>query len=76
MRKTPALLLFASCLAASFPIAAADGPGDAGAPRVASVGVGDIAPDFALSDQDGRKHVVSGARGKRTVVLVFYRGHW
>lgn len=40
------------------------------------IGVGDVAPDFSLLDQDGRRHALSAERGKRPVVLVFYRGHW
>jgi len=44
--------------------------------RTAPVKAGDFAPDFALPDQDGRRHVLSGERGKRAVVLIFYRGHW
>lgn len=37
--------------------------------------IGDLAPDFTLSDQTGRSVTLSKARG-RNVVLVFYRGHW
>jgi len=44
--------------------------------RATSVGVGETAPDFTLTDQNGRKHTLSAQRGKRAVVLVFYRGHW
>ena len=44
--------------------------------RSAPVGVAETAPDFALTDQSGRKHTLSAQRGKRPVVLVFYRGHW
>jgi len=46
------------------------------APRAAPVGVGDMAPDFTLTDQDGRGHTLSAERGKRPVILIFYRGHW
>ena len=45
-------------------------------PRATPVGVGDVAPDFTLTDQDGRRHTLSAERGKRAVVLIFYRGHW
>jgi cytochrome oxidase Cu insertion factor (SCO1/SenC/PrrC family) len=55
---------------ASAAVAAA--PGDK---RTAPVGVGEIAPDFTLADEDGRKHTLNSQRG-RPVVLVFYRGHW
>jgi cytochrome oxidase Cu insertion factor (SCO1/SenC/PrrC family) len=44
--------------------------------RTTSLGVGEIAPDFALEDQLGSKHTLSEARGKSPVVLVFYRGYW
>ena len=36
-----------------------------------TLGAGDAAPDFALSDQDGAIHSLAGYRG-RTVVLYFY----
>jgi cytochrome oxidase Cu insertion factor (SCO1/SenC/PrrC family) len=36
---------------------------------------GQPAPDFTLSDQDGRPFTLSSLRGSR-VVLVFYRGYW
>lgn len=44
--------------------------------RTSPVGVGDVAPDFTLEDQDGHKVTLSQARGKAPVVLVFYRGYW
>jgi len=37
--------------------------------------IGDLAPEFTLSDQTGRSVTLSEAHG-RNVVLVFYRGHW
>jgi cytochrome oxidase Cu insertion factor (SCO1/SenC/PrrC family) len=40
------------------------------------VAVGQQAPDFTLADQNGRKHTLSAERGKRPLVLVFYRGYW
>ena len=40
------------------------------------VAVGQQAPDFTLTDQDGQKRSLSAERGKRPVVLVFYRGYW
>lgn len=39
-----------------------------------SLTVGEIAPDFTLTDETG-KHVSLSA-AKRPVVLVFYRGYW
>ncbi len=44
--------------------------------RAVPVAVGDVAPDFTLEDQDGRKLTLSAERGKRPIVLVFYRGYW
>ncbi len=40
------------------------------------VKVGDKAPDFTLEDTDGKKISPSNFRGKKSVVLVFYRGQW
>jgi len=36
--------------------------------------VGQPAPDFSLEDIDGKVITLSDFRGKKTVVLVFYRG--
>jgi cytochrome oxidase Cu insertion factor (SCO1/SenC/PrrC family) len=44
--------------------------------RSTAVAVGEVAPDFTLEDQNGQKVVLSDARGKSPVVLVFYRGYW
>jgi cytochrome oxidase Cu insertion factor (SCO1/SenC/PrrC family) len=38
--------------------------------------VGTEAPDFTLEDQDGKPVTLSSYRGKKSVVLVFYRGYW
>jgi len=35
-----------------------------------------IAPDFALEDQTGKVHRLADYRGKKNVVLVFYRGYF
>jgi cytochrome oxidase Cu insertion factor (SCO1/SenC/PrrC family) len=40
------------------------------------VKVGQPAPDFTLEDSDGKNVTLSDYRGKKNVVLVFYRGHW
>ncbi len=40
------------------------------------VKVGDPAPDFTLESLDGRYIALSGFRGQKNVVLVFYRGYW
>jgi peroxiredoxin Q/BCP len=61
-------VLLAAGLAFSAALPAAD--------RAAPVKVGEAAPDFTLTDQNGRSHTLSAERGKRPVVLVFYRGYW
>lgn len=40
------------------------------------VAVGTVAPDFTLEAKDGGTVTLSQFRGKKIVVLVFYRGHW
>ena len=40
------------------------------------VKIGDPAPDFTLEDADGKPVTLSDYRGKKSVVLVFYRGYW
>ena len=47
-----------------------------GGMRSTPIGVGDIAPDFTLTDQHGNKVTLSDARRTGPVVLVFYRGYW
>jgi cytochrome oxidase Cu insertion factor (SCO1/SenC/PrrC family) len=38
--------------------------------------VGRPAPDFTLPDAGGRQVTLSEYRGKKAVLLVFYRGYW
>jgi cytochrome oxidase Cu insertion factor (SCO1/SenC/PrrC family) len=45
-------------------------------PRAKPVAVGETAPGFVLSDQNGNTVKLSDAREKAPVVLVFYRGYW
>lgn len=40
------------------------------------VRVGAVAPDFRLESMTGDTVRLSGYRGSRNVILVFYRGHW
>jgi cytochrome oxidase Cu insertion factor (SCO1/SenC/PrrC family) len=40
------------------------------------VKVGSPAPDFTLEGMDGKQIALSDYRGKKSVVLVFYRGQW
>ena len=37
---------------------------------------GQPAPDFTLENIDGKQVSLSDFRGKKSVVLVFYRGQW
>jgi hypothetical protein len=38
--------------------------------------IGERPPDFTLTDADGRAVSLADYRGKKPVVLVFYRGYW
>lgn len=70
----PLALLSAVCCAPEPPITTQQQP--AKSARTSPVAVGEVAPDFTLEDQGGRKVTLSEARGKQPVVLVFYRGYW
>lgn len=55
------------------------GPKDgAGLPPLdtSRVAVGTLAPDFTLESMAGGTITLSQFRGKKEVILVFYRGHW
>jgi cytochrome oxidase Cu insertion factor (SCO1/SenC/PrrC family) len=52
-----------------------DGP-DLAPTDLNRIKVGQPAPDFSLEDAGGRAITLSDFRGKKTVVLVFYRGYW
>lgn len=39
-------------------------------------GAGSVPPDFALEDRTGRIYRLSDYKGKKNVVLVFYRGYF
>ncbi len=69
------VMLLAVGVALAPPSRAAD-PTATGAKRVGPAAVGDVAPEFTLTDQNGRSHSLSAERGKRPVILVFYRGYW
>src|SRR5262252_1468428 len=53
------------------PIAAAQVPDTATA-----LHVGERAPDFTLPDASGRPVTLADYRGKKPVIIVFYRGYW
>ncbi len=40
------------------------------------VAIGMAAPDFTLPSKDGTPVTLSQFRGKKNIILVFYRGHW
>lgn len=67
-------------LAASTPTRAQDlGPADGHdlpGTDIERVAVGDEAPLFTLESFDRGPVELSGFRGDKNVVLVFYRGHW
>lgn len=52
-----------------------DGP-DLAPTDLNRVKVGQAAPDFSLEAADGKPITLSDFRGKKNVVLVFYRGYW
>ena len=50
--------------------------GDLSPTDLQRIKVGQPAPDFTLEDMEGKSISLSDFRGKKTVVLVFYRGYW
>lgn len=73
------LLATAGFVRAQTPLGPPLGPKDAAKLPPADLNrlkAGDEAPDFTLEDQDAKPVTLSGYRGKKTVVLVFYRGYW
>ncbi len=51
------------------------GPGGAGG-APGRVAVGSEAPGFRLETADGSFHSLSDLRGKKNLVLIFFRGTW
>jgi len=84
VRPTALLAVIAAAVVAA-PVAATaqgnpmlgpkDGAGLA-ATDTGRVSIGTVAPDFTLEAKDGPPVTLSQFRGKKNVVLVFYRGHW
>jgi len=66
--RTAAILFFAACA-----LVAGVAHGQV---RDKPIATGEMAPDFTLTDHNGEKRSLSAERGKRPVVLVFYRGYW
>lgn len=83
-RARPALAWVAfAALAATMPALAQQAPvlgprdGAGLAPLdTGRVTIGSLAPDFTLETKDGGTLTLSQLRGRKDVVLVFYRGHW
>jgi cytochrome oxidase Cu insertion factor (SCO1/SenC/PrrC family) len=70
-----ALLLVFNQVAVSAQTTPKDGDKQA-ATDLDRVKVGQAAPDFTLEDSEGKNIGLADYRGKKNVVLVFYRGHW
>jgi cytochrome oxidase Cu insertion factor (SCO1/SenC/PrrC family) len=80
MKTIMHLCLFA-CLVFLSPAIAQTKPGPKDAAQLPAtdlgrVAIGTEAPDFTLEDQAGKPITLSEFRGKKSVVLVFYRGYW
>jgi len=71
-----ALVLASVVSAAGFAQLGPKEPGTQPATDITRIKVGQPAPDFTLEDSDGKRITLSDFRGKKSVVLVFYRGHW
>lgn len=74
------ILLFAlMLLLVQTPVPAQTAPKDGdkqAATDLDRVKVGQPSPNFTLEDSDGKNVSLADYRGKKNVVLVFYRGHW
>jgi cytochrome oxidase Cu insertion factor (SCO1/SenC/PrrC family) len=71
--------LYCTIFLATAPVFAQLGPKDGAgqAPTdLERVKVGQPAPDFTLTNMDGKPISLADFRGKKNLVLVFYRGHW
>jgi len=64
-------IIASAALIASFAVAAF-AQGTPAAPAPAKLKVGDMAPDFTLTDTDRKPVKLSDFRGKKNVVLAFY----
>jgi cytochrome oxidase Cu insertion factor (SCO1/SenC/PrrC family) len=51
-------------------------PEAAAAELPAAIAVGKEAPAFTLPGTDGASHALTDLRGKKDLVLVFFRGSW
>jgi cytochrome oxidase Cu insertion factor (SCO1/SenC/PrrC family) len=79
MRSRLLLTLLFIFSVVTVPVFAQLGPKDGAnlsATDLERVKVGQSAPEFTLEDMTGKRISLSDFRGKKNVVLVFYRGHW
>ena len=79
MKRSFTVAVFVLAIAMSATASAQLGPKDPGTGLPTDferVKIGQPAPDFSLRDSDGKVVTLSDFRGKKSVVLVFYRGHW
>jgi len=67
--------LSAQTASAQAPLGPVDGK-DLAATDIERVAIGTMAPDFTLARFGGGAATLSSLRGKKNVVLVFYRGYW
>ena len=77
--KTLILIFALMFLAVQAPVSAQTAAKDGVKPVAADlqrVKVGQPAPDFTLEDSEGKNVSLADYRGKKNVVLIFYRGHW
>jgi cytochrome oxidase Cu insertion factor (SCO1/SenC/PrrC family) len=73
------VLSLALALLGANPVFAQLGPKDGEGLKpteLARIKTGQPAPDFTLEDADGKTITLADFRGKKSVVLVFYRGYW
>lgn len=68
-------ILFAVSASAQAPLGPVDGK-ELSPTDIDRVAVGTMAPDFTLGRFGGGTATLSSLRGKKNVVLVFYRGYW
>ena len=78
-RRTLVTLLALAWITGVSPASAELGPRDGATlsgTDLERVKTGAAAPDFTLEDLHGEAVTLSDYRGNKSVVLVFYRGHW
>jgi cytochrome oxidase Cu insertion factor (SCO1/SenC/PrrC family) len=71
----PTIAIFIAFATAFAQLGPKDGA-DLSATEINRVKTGQPAPDFTLEDSDGKPITLSDYRGKKSVLLVFYRGYW